>query len=294
MTLLNLKDYRRPANIEEAVSALAVQSSEGRTAALAGGTALVAVGGPEVVAVIDLAELDLAYIRADDGRIRIGATTPLQVLVDAPELATAALGVVQQAARLTAGRNLRLAATVGGTLAVAGSEDALAVALLALDAEVVLRAPGERRWPLDDFLVQRERLLADGYLIAEIAIPSQGVGTASAFVRVGRTPADRPIVCAAARLTLADGVCVNPRLALGGVAERPICLPEVEDLVAGKSPGDDLFDAAVRSAMEVVAPPSDYRGSADYRRALAGILMRRVLVQAAALAGTTSVGGLEV
>jgi CO/xanthine dehydrogenase FAD-binding subunit len=204
----------------------------------------------------------------------------------------AALGVLRQAARLEAGRNLRVAATLGGTLAVAGSEDLLAVVLLALDAELLLVAPSQQRLGLEDFLADRERHLAGGHLMTEVTVPLCSVGTAAAFARVGRTPLDRPIVCAAAQLTLTDGLCLSPRLSLGGVAERPVRLRQVEDIIAEKALGDDLLTAAVESAMAAVSPTSDYRGSADYRRALVGILTRRVLTEAAELASTVRVDGL--
>lgn len=261
-------------------------AKEGRAAALAGGTALVGTGGPDVTHVVDLSGLGLAYLRLDAEEVVIGAMTPLQALVDAPALGNAVLGILPQAAWLEAGRNLRLAATLGGTLATTGPEDPLAVALLALDAKVVLYAPAQQRLPLDDFLEGREQRLADEALIAEVALPLGGVGTAAALARVGRTPRDRPIVCAAARLRLVDGRCQAPRLALGGVAGRPIRLRQVEDMIAGKVLDDDVLSAAAQAVISTVSPPSDYRGSAEYRRAMAGVLARRALMEAAELAAT--------
>lgn len=296
MTLVNLKRVHRPKTVEEAVKALTPGPSpakEGRTVALAGGTTLVGTGGPEVTNAVDLSGLGLAYLRVDAEEVVIGAMTPLQALVDAPALGNAALGILPQAAWLEAGRNLRLAATLGGTLATAGPEDPLAVALLALDAKVVLYAPAQQRLPLDDFLESREQRLADGALITEVALPLGGVGTAAALARVGRTPRDRPIVCAAARLRLVDGRCQAPVLALGGVAGRPIRLRQVEDMIAGKVLDDDVLSAATQAVISTVSPPSDYRGSAEYRWAMAGVLARRALMEAAERAMMAGVGTSE-
>lgn len=286
MALVNLKQVYRPKAVEEAVKVLASGPSrgEGRVVALAGGTALVGVGGPDVTDIVDLSGLGLAYIRVGAEEAHIGAMTPLQMLVDAPELDSAVLGILRQAAWLEAGRNLRLAATLGGTLATAGSEDPLAVALLALDAEVMLYAPEPRRLALEDVLGAREQRLAGGALITEIVLPLGGAGTAAALARVGRTPRDRPIVCAAARITLVDRLCTSPRLALGGVAARPMRLRQVEALIAGTALDEDTLTAAAQAAMRAVSPPSDYRGSADYRRAMAGVLTQRALAEAMALA----------
>lgn len=289
MALWNLREYHRPATLEEALAALTPtpspgQEGEGRAVPLAGGTALVGTGGGDISAVVGLAELDLAYIRVDAGAAHIGAMTSLQTLVEAPQLAGPALGVISQAARLQAGRNLRLAATLGGTLAVAGPEDALAVVLLALDAQVRW-AVGREQWavPLDDFLEGREKYLEQGGLITEVTIPGGPVGTVAAFARVGRTLADRPIVCAAARLAVMDGLCTAPRLALGGVAARPVRLRQVEEMISGKALDVAIFAEIATLASRWVSPPSDYRGSADYRRAMAGVLTRRVLAEAASL-----------
>lgn len=295
VTLINLQQVHRPKTVEEAVKALTPGPSpakEGRTVALAGGTALVGIGGPDVTHVVDLSGLGLATLRVDAEEVIIGAMTSLQALVDAPELGSAALGILPQAAWLEAGRNLRLAATLGGTLATAGPEDPLVVALLALDAKVVLYAPAQQRLPLDDFLESREQRLADGALIAEVALPLGSVDTA-ALARVGRTPRDRPIVCAAARLRLVGGRCQAPVLALGGVARRPIRLHQVEDMIAGKVLDDDVLSAAAQAVISTVSPPSDYRGSAEYRRAMAGVLARRALMEAAERAAMAGVGALE-
>jgi len=236
---------------------------------------------------VDLAELDLAYIRADAEAVHLGAMTSLQMLVEASQLAGPALEIVSQAARLQAGRNLRVAATLGGTLAVAGPEDPLGVVLLALDAQIQ-GAVGSQQWAvhLDDFLEERGKYLEQGGLITEVTIPGGAAGTVAAFARVGRTPADRPIVCAAARLAVIDGLCAGPRLALGGVAARPVRLRQVEEMISGKMLGDDLLAEAATMASASVSPPSDYRGSADYRRAMAGVLTKRVLAQAAHLVPT--------
>ncbi len=289
MTLLNLREYHRPETVEEALAALTPGPSprawgEGKVVPLAGGTALIGTGGPDVGAVVDLAELDLACVRADAEAVYLGAMTSLQMLVEASQLAGPALGIVSQAARLQVGRNLRVAATLGGTLAVTGPEDPLGVVLLALDAQVQ-GAVGSQRWamPLDDFLEERGKYLEQGGLITEVIIPGGAAGTVAAFARVGRTPADRPIVCAAARLAVIDRLCAGPRLALGGVAARPVRLRQVEEMVSGKMLGDDLLAEAATLASASVSPPSDYRGSADYRRAMAGVLTKRVLAQAAHL-----------
>ena len=97
---------------------------------------------------------------------------------------------------------------------------------------------------------------------------------------MARTPSDAPIVVAVAMLALDHGRCAAVRVALGGVAETPILLPEIEAALVGQIPSPDLFAEAGNRAASLVQPTGDFRGSAEYRRAMAGVLTERALHQA--------------
>jgi probable selenate reductase FAD-binding subunit len=282
--LSNLQAYHRPESIDEAVTLLR-QGGPG-TVVLAGGTKLVASGRRDVAAVVDLRELPLAYVRAQDATLNIGATTTLQQLIDAPEMQTFASGVLAETAQAVSARNLRNAATVGGTVASAGGDDPLLTALMALDATLTVYAPESRQIPLVGFLAYRERLLNDGALISQINLPLLIGPLGAAYAAVGRTPRDRPILCAVARLELAKGVAGNVRLALGGVAPVPVRANAAEQLLERKK----ITDAGIEIAAEKVAagltPEGDFRGSAEYRLEMACVLARRALSEASARAQT--------
>ena len=97
---------------------------------------------------------------------------------------------------------------------------------------------------------------------------------------MARTPSDAPIVVAAAMFALDHGRCAAARVALGGVAQMPILLPEIEAALVGQIPSPDLFAEAGSRAASLVHPIGDFRGSAEYRRAMAGVLTERALHQA--------------
>ena len=97
---------------------------------------------------------------------------------------------------------------------------------------------------------------------------------------VARTPSDTPIVVAAAIFALDHGRCAATRVALGGVAETPILLPEIEAALVGQIPSPELFAEASNRAASLVQPTGDFRGRAEYRRAMAGVLTERALHQA--------------
>ena len=280
--LLNLQEYHRPNDIEEAVTLL--RQGGPRTVALAGGTTLVASGRRDVEAVVDLRDLPLSYVRAQGATLCIGATTTLQQLIDTPEMQTFASGVLAETARAVTGRNLRNVATVGGTVASAGGDDPLLTALLALDAKLTVYAPESRQIPLAGFLAYRERLLKDGALITEVCLPLLIGPLGAAYVGVGRTPRDRPIVCAVARMELAAGIASNVRLALGGVAPFPVRAGGSEQLLERKPLSSERIGAAAEKAAAGLAPTGDFRGSSEYRLEMARVLARRGLSEASSRA----------
>jgi probable selenate reductase FAD-binding subunit len=275
--LLNITDYYRPGSVDEAINLL--RRGPG-VVALGGGTRLLASGQRDVQAVVDLRELSLAYVRAQSAALCIGATTTLQQLIDHPDIQTFASGVLAETARAAAGRNVRNAATVGGAVASGGGDDPLLTALLALDARLTVYAPEARQIPLSGFLAYRARLLNDGALITEISLPLLIGPLGAAYVAVGRTPRDTPIVCAVARMELAQGIAGNVRLALGGVGVTPVRAATVEQVLERKEWTEARIAEAAEKAAHGLTPPDDFRGSAEYRRAMARVLARRVLAEA--------------
>jgi len=155
--LTNLLEYNWAEDLDEALILLG--RSDVKTVALAGGTSLLGRDDETIQAVVDLRDLELAYIqentrnsraafssggstREAQESLRIGAMTTLQTLADAPLLREGALSVLSQAARASSPSPLiRNSATLGGTLALGAEAQAdLLTALAVLDVEVVLRS----------------------------------------------------------------------------------------------------------------------------------------------------------
>ncbi|HEY4691780.1 MAG TPA: FAD binding domain-containing protein [Anaerolineae bacterium] len=265
----SIREYHRPQQLEEALALLA--RHDVTTLPIGGGTGLVAEGRLNVEAIVDLRDLGLSYIRRDGAALRLGATTTLQTLIDSPESAQAWSGELARVLELTVARNLREAGTIAGTLVSATNNNPLAVLLLALDASLTIE-PGRKTVALEAFLSQRASLLTAS-LITEVTVPLPRPGQAVAFEKVGRTPADLPIVCAAIRAQLENGVLRDVRIGLGGVAPLPVRASRIEQALQGKPP-----DAhAVERARADLNPPSDFLGSAEYRREVAAVLVRRAI-----------------
>jgi carbon-monoxide dehydrogenase medium subunit len=270
--MLRISEYHRPRKLDDALELI---QREQTAVPLAGGTGLVPARDPGVQAVVDLQELGLDELRAEGLRIHIGATVPLQRLVESPE----AGAILAEAARLDGPLTYRNAATLGGTIATGDPTSHLLIALLALDAEVHLRLPDPAIVSLDRILDAPGKFL-DGGLITGVTALSADGAPATATGRVARTPRDRPIVAVAVRLAREDEVCGAVRIALVGVAERPIRAYEAEDRLKGKPLDSKTVDAAVAAVFEHLDPPADFKGSGEYRREMAAVLTRRALREA--------------
>ncbi|MGI9646870.1 MAG: FAD binding domain-containing protein [Ilumatobacteraceae bacterium] len=218
----------------------AVALLDGTRLAIGGGTTIRHDGGGPPVEVVDLQALGLDAIDPDGDRLRFGATVSLHRLIDVP----AVPGLLQRLARVEQPSTLRPLATVGGTIGAADAESVLLAGLLVHDAVVHL-ADG-RAIPLQEVLATG---LGATDLVVAVDVAADGQG---ALAATGRTPADTAIVAAVARAT-SEG----PVVALTGVAPTPILV----------DPGrTDHLD-----------PPGDFRGSPEYRRHLAAVLVARAI-----------------
>jgi CO/xanthine dehydrogenase FAD-binding subunit len=99
------------------------------------------------------------------------------------------------------------------------------------------------------------------------------------MAQVGRTPTDEPIVAAVAAVELQDAVVQQARIALTGVWSTPVQLAAAANQLVGGPLDAARIEAVARAVEQEVAPREDFRGSAEYRRAMAGVMTRRALEQ---------------
>jgi CO/xanthine dehydrogenase FAD-binding subunit len=243
--------YHRPKTLDEALSLLAHPN----TAPLGGGT-LLAQHRPDFdpIEAVDLQAVGLNSITKIGTNLEIGATVTLQQLLESehcPEPLRIAL-------KLEAPLNLRNAATMAGTLVSCDGRTTLATVLLALDAKIAIRysIDDSRVTNIGDFLPLR---IPSGTLITSITIP---LNAKLAFDYVSRTPADKPIVCAA----VAQWNAGRTRLALGGYGKSPL-------LAMDGTEAEGIATAARNAFHEAV----DEWASAEYRMDVAATLAKRCL-----------------
>ncbi|HEX5943071.1 MAG TPA: FAD binding domain-containing protein [Anaerolineales bacterium] len=244
--------YHRPKTLDEALTLLAQPN---RTP-LGGGT-LLSKPGTEPIEAVDLQSLSLDAIKKSGNNLEIGATVTLQQLLESehcPEPMKSAL-------KLEAPLNLRNAATVAGTVVTCDGRSTFGSLLLALDAKLEQSKLDHSRIEsrtsnLGDFLPLRD---LQGSLVTSITIP---LNVKLAFEYVSRTPADKPIVCAA----LAQWNSGRTRLVLGGYGKSP--------LLAMDGTEAEGVEAAARNAFHEA---TDEWATAEYRLDIAATLAKRCL-----------------
>ncbi len=251
-------EYHRPNTVPEALALLA--RPEPVTYPLAGGSALTRPS-KQRFAVVDLQALGLNTLQAAGQHLELGACLTLQSLLDFARGAEAAgagwQDALVQAVEREATYNLRQVATLAGTLVAADGRSPLATLLLAWDAVLTVQ-PGDEKIELGNLLpVRAERLR--GRLITQVSLPSN---VKLAYESVARSPADRPIVCAA----VAAWPSGRTRLALGGYGSAPL-------LAMDGTEAEGLLPAAQNAYSQA----GDEWASAEYRQEVAGVLAGRCL-----------------
>lgn len=267
--------YYQPATLDEALQIKAELGETGHF--VAGGTDLVVgmrKGKLRPENVVDLGRVEeLTALGEAEGWLRIGAA------VTHSQLESSTITALAASTATVGGPQIRNLGTVGGQIGTASPAGDVSVALLALRAEceLVSKARGRRRLPLDEMFVSYAKTaLAPDELLEAIYVP---LGSRSAFHKIGKRNAVAISIVVAAVAVDAKG---EVGIGLGCVGPTPLRCPPAESYLAEHG----LTEAAVTQAGELVEayvePIDDHRGSADYRRSMAGRLTQRLLRQVGA------------
>jgi CO/xanthine dehydrogenase FAD-binding subunit len=273
--------YVRAASIEDCLAVIGEHGDDAKI--LAGGQSLVPLmnlrlARPEwVVDVNQIAEL--SYIRLEEGMLRIGATTRHRE-VAASELVARTCPLLSQATALVGHPAIRNRGTLGGSIAHADPAAEIPLAACATDAEIVAVGRGGRRTILagDFFAGYFETALDPGELLVEVRFPVALTGEAWQLREFTRKSGDFAVAAAAVGLAVADGLVTRARIAISGLADRPLRARKAEERLAG----EPLSDEDIAAAAELVAQLADSEARDERDAAeLAGVLAGRALHAAA-------------
>ena len=280
--------YLEPSNLDEALALLAQHGDEAKL--IAGGTGLVNFMKQRLVRprfVIGLRALKpLAHVE-EEGGLRIGALATLQSLATCEPVRRCA-PLLAEACGHVATVRIRSMATIGGAMAHADPNLDTPPALMAMDGQIVARSQrGQRTIPTDRFFTgYYETVLAPDEIVTEILIPKQPAGSGTAFLKfLPATQDDYATVSVAARVVLnGNGTVAEARVALGAAAMVPVRASAVEAVLSGKAADETTFREAASLVLDAIDPIADFRGSAEYKRKMAVVHVRRALAEASAKA----------
>ena len=245
-----ITNYHRPQTLDEALALL----TQPDTLPLGGGT-LLSHPTTASVQVVDLQALGLNSLTKNGNNLELGATLTLQALLESEHCPAA----LKTALKLEAPLNNRNAATAAGTLVACDGRSTFASILLAMDAKIEQALLDNSKIEyqvtnIGDFLPLRST-----NLITKIILP---LNTKLAFESVAKTPADKPIVCAA----MAQWNSGRTRLVLGGYGKSPMLAMDGTEA-----------DGAETAARNTYHEATDEWASAEYRVDVAATLAKRCL-----------------
>ena len=289
-------EFHNPASLDDALQMLERYGEDARL--MAGGTALVLqmkqrfAQPAHVIGLRSLAAFSpeqaegggLGAVEETGEVLRVGSLCTLRRLEDHP-LLRARIPLLAETVSRVATRRIRSMATIGGSRLVNGDPNQdPPPALIALGASVELTSlSGSRTCPVEElFIDYYETDVRPGEVLTAVNVPVPEGDTRGTYMKfLPRTAEDYATVSVAAVVSRnPDNTCRDARIALGAVGMTPVRAHAAEELLRGQELTEDAIRAAAATMPDAVDPLDDFRGSADYKREMAGVFTRRAVMQA--------------
>jgi aerobic carbon-monoxide dehydrogenase medium subunit len=273
-------DYEVAESVDHAIELLGQHGEEAKL--LAGGHSLIPImklrlAAPTVL--IDLGRIDdLNYVRDEGDHLAIGAMTR-HCDVEHDATLKEHCGLIAYTASLVGDPQVRHRGTIGGSISHGDAASDLPSALLALDANFVVKGPdGERTVAAGDFFEDYlQTILAPDEVLTEIRVPKLG-GAGWSYKKFNRRAQDWAVVGVAAVVERSNGSIGSARIGLTNMGSTPLRATAAENALSGADPSS-IADAT-SSADEGTSPSSDIAASDEYRRHLARVLSKRAVEEA--------------
>jgi carbon-monoxide dehydrogenase medium subunit len=278
-------EYEAPATLNEALALLEKYGEEAKI--LAGGHSLIPMmklrfAEPECL--IDINNIPgLAYIKEEDGYLKIGALTR-EADLEHSEIISSKYPIFTDASKLIADPQVRNMGTIGGNIAHGDAANDHPAVMMALNAQVQITGKeGSRMVSINDFFFgfYMTAIQADEILTA-IHIPTPPSRTGNAYHKLERKVGDYATAGVAVQLSFdAEGVITDAGIGLTNVNPTPMRASRSEQALIGKKLSETSIAEAALFASEDCNPSADLRGDEEYKRAMVGILVKRMINKAA-------------
>ena len=277
-------EYALPQSVDEALSKL---NSEPYAIVFAGATDLIPQlrgGRAEPRLLVDLKKIpSLINLSFSKGTWKIGAAPPVSSIKNNEKL-TKELPGLSEASALIGSDQIQNRASLGGNVCTASPGADTVPSLMVNDALVVIASnSGPRTIPVADVITGPGSIsLGSGEFLIEFLVPQPPSRTSDAYERfIPRTEMDIAVVDAAARISLDErGHCQEAKIAIGAAAPTVIRIPVAERILQGKKINDEVLTEVMDETSKACNPINDKRGTIEYRRQVAGVLVKRVILLA--------------
>lgn len=278
-------NYEAPTTLGEALALLEQHGDEAKI--LAGGHSLLPMmklrfAQPETL--IDINNIPgLAYIKEEGGYLKIGALTR-EVELEESDIIHSKYPIFTDASKLIADPSVRNMGTVGGNIAHGDAANDHPAVMIALRASVEITGKGGSRLvPIDEFFFGfYMTAVQENEILTAIHIPSLPAGSGSAYHKLERKVGDYATAGAAVVLTIdGSGTVTYAGIGLTNVNPTPLRAARSEEALLGKKLTDETIAQAAQFASEDCSPSADLRGDEEYKRAMVGVLVKRMIHKAA-------------
>jgi len=278
-------NYHRPDTVAAVIGLLGEWGDDARV--IAGGHSLIPVMKQrlsEISHLIDLGGVEsLKGISVDGGTVTIGAMTTQHELISSDALAAAA-PIIREASLQIADPQVRYLGTIGGNVANGDPANDMPGLMQTLDATYHLEGPnGTRTVAARDFyeaayFTARE----DDEILTAVSFAATKGGYA--YEKQKRKIGDYATAAAGVLLTMDGGSCSAASVALTNLSDTPVYCDAAVDILVGSSVDDAAIAAAVKAAVDASDPVADTRGPVDFKKYVAGVIVRKAIENARARA----------
>jgi CO/xanthine dehydrogenase FAD-binding subunit len=277
-------DYIKPKSIDEALDLLG-ENDDGDVKVYAGGTDVIPkiksrlIHAPKVL--IDLKGIpqwDYIHYHDKDG-LRIGALATISSVAHSPQVREN-YGILSQAAGSIASTQIQNRGTIVGNICNAVPSADSAPALLCLGAKLsCVSHRWERVIDIEDFFTgPNQTALNPDELVKEIRIPSMPLQSKGIYIKLSpRSRMDLAVVGVGTVFAQDNGLIQEVRIALGAVAPTPMRAKKAEDVLKGEKVRPETVMKAAETASAESEPIDDHRASAEYRRMMVEVLVKRAM-----------------
>lgn len=278
-------EYACPTTLSDAVALLA--SHDGEAKPLAGGQSLVPmlafrVASPSLL--VDLRKLaELRQIKIADDGVTLGAMVRWRDILDDARLRVAHPLLVS-AVEHVAHYQIRNRGTVGGSIAHADPAAEMPGIVVTCEAKIAVigKAGGRVIDAANFFQGPLMTALKPDEIITEIRLPAWPAKRRFGFQEFARRRGDFALAAAMLYYDEQDGTARNAHVGAIGIADRPLRLPAVEQVLNGNRLDEVIIAKAEAAASASVEPADDIHAGGAYRKALIGVMVERALKSATA------------